>query len=442
MSHVFHRSAKSVPLTASHGFASTIFDKDGKAYLDACGGAAVSCIGHDDAAVVAAINAQAGKLAYAHTSFFTSDAAEELAAFLSASTSHQLTKTYFTCDGSEACETALKMAHSCHRERGDPKRAHIIARRQSYHGNTLGALSTGGNMWRRATYEALMLPSISHIDPCYFYRGAHDGESPEAYALRMAGQLEAEILRIGPENVSCFIAETVAGATLGCVAAEAGYFKAVRDICDRYGIFLILDEVMCGMGRTGTLHAFEQEGVVPDILVVAKGLGAGYIPLGAVVCREEIFDSFRGGSGVFVHGHTFVGHPVACAAALAVQKTIAEKQLVDASARQGRSLRDRLTESFQEHPHVGDIRGRGLFVGLELVEERSSKRPFDPDLQLYARIKQAAMARGLLIYPGGGTIDGRQGDHVLLAPHYIVTDIEIDLIVSTLARTLDDVIHC
>lgn len=440
MSHVFHRSAKSIPLTASHGSASTIFDKNGKAYLDACGGAAVSCIGHDDAAVVAAINAQAGKLAYAHTSFFTSDPAEELSAFLSASTGHQLPKTYFTCDGSEACETALKMAHSCHRERGEPERTHIIARRQSYHGNTLGALSTGGNMWRRATYEALMLPGISHIDPCYFYRGAQDGESPEAYALRMAGQLEAEILRIGPENVSCFIAETVVGATLGCVAAEAGYFKEVRGICDRYGIFLILDEVMCGMGRTGTLHAFEQDGIAPDILVIAKGLGAGYIPLGAVLCREEIFDSFRDGSGAFVHGHTFVGHPVACAAALAVQKTIAEKKLVDASARQGKSLRERLVERFQEHPHIGDIRGRGLFVGLELVEDRSTKKPFEPSRQLHAAIKQAAMSRGLLIYPGGGTIDGRQGDHILLAPHYIVTDDEIDLIVSTLARAVEDVI--
>lgn len=442
MSHVFHRSTRSVPLTASHGSGSVIFDKSGRAYLDACGGAAVSCIGHDDTDVMAAIAEQTGKLAYAHTSFFTSEAAEELATVLSASTFHQLPKVYFTCDGSEACETALKMAHGYHRERGEPQRTHIIARRQSYHGNTLGALSAGGNMWRRATYGALMLPSVSHIDPCYFYRGAKQGESPEAYGWRMAAQLEAEIVRIGPENVSCFMAETVVGATLGCVAAEVGYFKAIRDICDRHGVLLVLDEVMCGMGRTGTLHAFEQEGIVPDILVVAKGLGAGYVPLGAVLCRQQIFDSFRDGSGAFVHGHTFVGHPVACAAALAVQKTIAAKNLVQASARQGDKLRNLLVERFGQHPHIGDIRGRGLFVGLELVEDRATKKPFDAVLQRHAAIKQAAMEQGLLIYPGGGTIDGRQGDHILLAPHYIVTDSELESIAVLLSRAIDAVMPC
>lgn len=440
MSYVFHRSAKSTPLMASHAAASTIYDKKGNAYLDACGGAAVSCIGHGNAEVIEAIKEQAEKLAYAHTSFFTTSAAEELAEFLCASTDYQLTKTYFTCDGSEAVETALKMAHSCHRERGEPNRTHIIARRQSYHGNTLGALSSGGNMWRRATYGALMLPGTSHIDPCYLYRGARVDESPAEYGQRMAAQLEEEILRLGPQNVSCFIAETVVGATLGCVAAEAGYFKSIREICDRHGVILILDEVMCGMGRTGTLHAFTQEGIVPDILIIAKGLGAGYVPLGAVLCRQEIFDSFCNGTGAFVHGHTFVGHPVACAAALAVQKVVVKDALIEASARQGTLLRQQLEARLGQHPHVGDIRGRGLFVGLELVENRADKKAFEPRRQLNAAIKRRAMEHGLLIYPGGGTIDGQIGDHILIAPHYIITNDEVDFLVSTLAKAIDDVI--
>ncbi|CAH1689794.1 Adenosylmethionine-8-amino-7-oxononanoate aminotransferase [Hyphomicrobiales bacterium] len=440
MSNIFHRSAKSVPPMASHASGCTIVDQSGKRYLDACGGAAVSCIGHGDQDVVAAIREQAEKLAYAHTSFFTTDAAEELAAYLSTSTESRLPKVYFTSGGSEAAETALKMAHSYHRERGQPGRTHIIARRQSYHGNTVGALSTGGNMWRRTAYEALMLPGISHIDPCFYYRYAAPDESPEAYGRRMAVQLAEEIERIGADNVSCFIAETVVGATSGCVAAEEGYFKAIRAICDRHGVLLILDEVMCGMGRTGTLHAFEQEGIVPDILIIAKGLGAGYIPLGAVMCRDFVFEAFHKGSGAFIHGHTFVGHPVACAAALATQNVIREKNLVDASARQGRVLLERLAEVFRSHSHVGDIRGRGLFIGLELVEDRATNVPFAPDVQLNARVKRAAMDIGLLIYPGGGTIDGRLGDHILLAPHYILTEDEIETIVARLAVAMDEAI--
>jgi hypothetical protein len=379
---------------------------------------------------------QLDRLAYAHTSFFTSEPAEALAAKLAAGAPGDLRHVYFISGGSEAIETALKMARQYFVERGEPGRRHFIARRQSYHGNTLGALSVGGNPQRKALFAPILLDSHL-VDPCYAYRGRAEGESAEAYGERLARQLEAKISELGPETVIAFLAETVVGATLGAVPAVPGYFRRVREICDRHGILLILDEVMCGMGRTGTLHAVEAEGIAPDLIAIAKGLGGGYAPIGAVLLSERIYDAFAAGSGVFQHGHTYLGHALACAAALAVQEVIERNDLLANVRARGAQLAERLGQRFGNHHHVGDIRGRGLFFGVELVADRGSKTPFPPELRLHARIKAEAMKRGLMVYPSGGTVDGRAGDHVLLAPPFIVDAPTVDEIVERLGEAID-----
>src|SRR5918994_5737720 len=435
MSHVFYRQPKQGYPIAVRGEGIEIVDRDGKRYLDASGGAAVSCLGHDHPRVIAAIQAQVAKLAYAHTSFFTSEPAEALADHLIKRAPEGIDRVFYTSGGSEAVEAALKMARQYFVEIGQPARTRFIARRQSYHGNTLGALAVGGNAWRRRQFEPL-LTEVAHVSPCYAYRGREAGETEEAYGVRLAAELEATVLRLGPETVIGFVAEPVVGATMGAVPAVPGYFKAVRAVCDRYGMLLILDEVMCGMGRTGTLFACEQEGVRPDLVTVAKGLGAGYQPIGATLVARPVFEAIRDGSGFFQHGHTYMGHPLACAAALAVQQTIVEEQLLGRVRRQGARLRELLAARLGDHPNVGEIRGRGLFRGLEFVADRASKRPFAPERRLHARIKAEAMTRGLLCYPMGGTIDGRSGDHLLLAPPYIVSDGELEAIVERLAQAI------
>jgi adenosylmethionine-8-amino-7-oxononanoate aminotransferase len=381
------------------------------------------------------MHAQTDRLAYAHTSFFTTEVAEQLADQLvrtgPAGTSH----VYFVSGGSEAVEAALKMARQYFVEIGQPQREHFIARRQSYHGNTLGALAVSGNAWRRRQFAPLLIP-VTHVSPCYEYRGREAGETLEAYGQRLVAELAAAIDQLGAGNVIAFIAETVGGATQGAPTPVQGYLKGVRDLCTRHGILLILDEVMCGMGRTGTLHACEAEGVVPDLLVVAKGLGGGYQPIGAVLAQHRIVDAFAQGSGLFQHGHTYLGHPVACAAALAVQQVIDRDGLLAQVQRLGHGLRERLVAAFGAHPNVGDIRGRGLFQAIELVADRASKDTFDPARKLHARIKSEAMARGLMVYPMGGTIDGTRGDHVLLAPPFIATEDDLDQIVERLAAAV------
>jgi adenosylmethionine-8-amino-7-oxononanoate aminotransferase len=435
MSHVFSRQPTQDYPVAVAGDGITIVDREGRRYLDASGGAAVSCLGHSHPRVIAAIKAQLERLAYAHTSFFTSEPAEQLADHLIASAPAGIDRVYFVSGGSEAVEAALKMARQYFVEIGQPERRRFIARRQSYHGNTLGALAVGGNAWRRRQFEPL-LTEVAHVSPCYAYRGRAAGESEAAYGARLAAELEATVQELGPETVIGFVAEPVVGATMGAVPAVPGYFEAVRAVCDRHGMLLILDEVMCGMGRTGTLFACEQEGVGPDLVTVAKGLGAGYQPIGATLVARPVFEAIRDGSGFFQHGHTYMGHPLACAAALAVQQTIAEEQLLGRVRQQGARLRELLTARFGDDPNVGEIRGRGLFQGLEFVADRASKRPFAPEHRLHARIKAEAMARGLLCYPMGGTIDGRSGDHLLLAPPYIVSDGELEDIVERLAQAI------
>lgn len=436
--HVLHRTSINTPPRAVTGEGIYIFDHTGKSYLDACGGAAVSCLGHSDPEVRAAMHAQIDQIAYAHSGFFSSDAMEELADELVASAPAGIDKVYFVSGGSEATEAALKMARQYFLEIGQPERKFVIARRQSYHGNTLGALSVGGNMWRRQQFEPLLI-TATHIAPVYQYRDQRADETAEAYGLRVANELETAILELGADNVAAFVAEPVVGATAGALAPVPGYFKRVREICDQYGVLLILDEVMCGMGRTGTLHAIEQEGISGDLQTIAKGLGAGYQPIGAVLVSKKINDAIANGSGFFQHGHTYQGHATACAAALATQRAIKNRNLLANVVKQGENLVDGLQAKLGQHPYVGDIRGRGLFRGVELVANRETKDPFDPARKINAKIKKAAFARGLMAYPMGGTIDGVHGDHVLFAPAFIVTEDDIAKIVDLFAGALDDV---
>lgn len=436
MTHLLHRAIHAKLPVAVRGEGVRLFDAEGKAYIDASGGAAVSCLGHAHPDVLAALHAQLDRMAYAHTGFFTTEAAERLADRLVADAPDGLDRVYLVSGGSEAVEAALKMARQYFVEKGEPQRRHIIARRQSYHGNTLGALAAGGNEWRRAQFRPLLVET-HHIDPCFAYRLQESGESDADYAARAAGQLEAKILELGADQVIAFVAETVVGATAGAVPPVADYLKRVRAICDKYGVLLILDEVMCGMGRTGTLHACEQDDVVPDLMTIAKGLGGGYQPVGAVLLSSAIFQAFAEGSGFFQHGHTYMGHPMAAAAGLAVQEVIRRDGLLQNVVAMGDYLETCLVERLGNHHHVGDIRGRGLFRAIELVADRAAKSPFDPGLKLHGRIKKEAMARGLVVYPMGGTIDGQRGDHVLLAPPFILTREDVDQIVERLGDAVD-----
>ena len=436
-SRVLHRSLRETPPKAVGGEGVWLMAEDGRRILDASGGAAVSCLGHQHPRVLEAMSRQASKLAYAHTGFFSSEPAEALAEHLVGDEPGGLAYAYFVSGGSEAIEAGIKLARQYFIERGEPQRQRFIARRQSYHGNTLGALAAGGNAWRREPYAPLLSQAFSHVTPAFAYHEKRDDESEADFVVRLAAELEAEFQRLGPDTVAAFMAEPVVGATGGCVPAPEGYFRAVRDICNRHGALLILDEVMCGMGRTGTRHAWEQEGIAPDIQAIAKGLGGGYQPIGAMLASGQIIDTIRQGSGAFQHGHTYLAHPMACAAALGVQQVISEEGLLDNVKVLGVHLERRLTERFGNHRHVGDIRGRGLFQAIELVADRATRTPFDPALKLHQRIKTAAFEGGLACYPMGGTVDGRIGDHVLLAPPYIATSEDIDMIVDRLGHAVD-----
>ncbi|WP_319547061.1 aspartate aminotransferase family protein [Ruegeria conchae] len=438
MSHVFPRHTKSELLVAAGGEGCYLIDSTGRRYLD-CGDAAVSCLGHSNETVVKAVQQQVEQIAFAHTGFMTSEPAEALADLLIEHAPGDLDRVYFVSGGSEATEAAIKLARQYYLESGQPERRHVIARRQSYHGNTLGALSAGGNEWRRAQF-APMLIEMTHIAPCYEYAEKPEGESSYDYGQRVANELEAEILRLGPDTVMAFMAEPVVGATLGAVPAVEGYFKRIREICDQYGVLLILDEVMCGMGRTGHLFACDHDGVAPDILCIAKGLGAGYQPIGAMLCSARIYDAIQNGSGFFQHGHTYIGHPVATAAALAVVTELTQNDLPLRAALMGEKLQSALTTAFGQHPHVGDIRGRGLFRGIELVANRETKTPFDPALGVAGKIKKAAFAEGLICYPMSGTRDGQHGDHILLAPPFIIEGKQINELVAKLDRAISNVI--
>ncbi len=438
MSNIFPRHTKSKLPVAVAGDGAYLIDSQGRRYLD-CGDAAVSCLGHSNQSVIKTVQDQVEKIAFAHTGFMTSEPAEALAEMLIQNAPGNLDRVYFVSGGSEATEAAIKLARQYFLEIGQPDRRHVIARRQSYHGNTLGALSAGGNAWRRAQF-APMLIEMTHIAPCYEYAEKPDGESSFDYGQRVANELEDEILRLGPDSVMAFMAEPVVGATLGAVPAVDGYFRRIREICDKYGVLLILDEVMCGMGRTGHLFACDHDGVVPDILCIAKGLGAGYQPIGAMLCTDGIYSAIRDGTGFFQHGHTYVGHPVATAAALAVLQELTSRNLPARAGEMGQKLQRSLEDAFGQHPNVGDIRGRGLFRGIELVADQGSKRPFDPAKGLAGKIKQAAFAEGLICYPMAGTRDGRVGDHILLAPPFVIEDTQIEELTWKLGKAISTVL--
>ena len=437
MSHLVHRSLRADPPVAVLGEGIWLHGRDGHAVIDGSGGAAVACLGHAHPRVLAAMRAQMDRLCYAHTALYSCESAERLAEMMVGHAPGGLTHAYFCSSGSEGNEAAIKMARQYFLEIGQPRRVHVIARRQSYHGNTLGALSAGGNAMRRAPYAPLLSPAFSHVSPCYAYRDRQDGESDADMVARLAAELEAEFQRLGPDTVIAFMAETVVGATLGCVTALPGYFEAMRAVCDRHGALLILDEVMSGMGRCGTLHAWEEEGIAPDIQIVAKGLGGGYQPIGGILVAGKVIAGLESGSGAFMHGHTYQAHPLACAAAVAVQEAIHADGLLENVRAMGRRLEQGLTERLGNHRCVGDIRGRGLFWAVELVQDRATKAVFDPALKLNERVKREAFARGLACYPMGGTIDGRHGDHVILAPPYIVTGAEVDMIVERFGDAVD-----
>ncbi|MEP3198251.1 MAG: aspartate aminotransferase family protein [Lentilitoribacter sp.] len=439
MSHIFPRHTKANTPTVESGKGVYLYDTNGKQYFDGSGGAAVSCLGHGDQDVTNAIKAQLDEIAFAHTGFLTSKPAEELAEKLVELAPGNIDRVYLVSGGSEAVESALKLARQYCWEKGQTSKRYFIARKQSYHGNTLAALATGGNEWRRAPFSPLMIET-SHISPCFEYRGKQEGETTEQYGLRVANELETEIKRLGAENVIGFVAEPVVGATAGAVPPVKGYFKRIKEICDQYGILLILDEVMCGMGRTGSMFACEQDGISPDIITIAKGLGAGYQPIGAMLCTKDIYQTIETGSGFFQHGHTYVGHPTAAAASIAVINKLTKHNLVQRAHDMGEKLQSALIEKFGQHPHIGDIRGRGLFRGIEIVQDRETKQPFSPDKATNKKIKKAAFETGLICYPMGGTIDGVNGDHVLLAPPFIIEDNHIDEIVEKLHLAIQKVL--
>ena len=416
-----------------------LIDEDGKRYLDASGGAAVSCLGHSNRAALSAARAQLEKIAYAHTGFFHSRPAEELAETLARVSPAPLTRACLVSGGSEAVESALKLARQYFVEIGQEQRRFFIARRHSYHGNTLGALSAGFHAGRRKMFAPLLSPAFRHVSPCRFWRDGLPGETEVEYADRLGDELESAFAEPGGENVCAFVAETVSGATLGAVPPAEGYFRRAREICDRHGALLILDEVMCGMGRTGAWFAFEREGVAPDIACVAKGLGAGVQPIGAALCSEEIHNAIAGGSGAFVNSHTYMGHSTACAAAAAVMREIESRNLLARVRELEGKTESALQNALGARDYVANIRGRGLLWGVELGRGADGRQPFPPEWKLPSRIKSAAMARGLICYPGGGTADGVSGDHILLAPPFIAEDSHIDEMAEKLSAALDDV---
>ncbi|WP_375749413.1 aspartate aminotransferase family protein [Vibrio sp. HN007] len=437
MSNVFHRHCHSQLPTVVRGEGVYLYDSDGKRYLDGCGGAAVSNLGHNHTAVKQAVMAQMESVPFAHTGFFTSDSSEQLAKLLSDLAPEPLNHVYFVSGGSEAVESALKMARQYFVEIGQPKRNQFIARKQSYHGNTLGALAVGGNQWRRTQFEPL-LSDVHHVSPCYAYRDQKPTESEIEYSKRLAEELEETILSVGAESVMAYVAEPVVGATAGAVPATKHYFKYVREVCDKYGVLLILDEVMCGVGRTGTFYAFEQEEIVPDLVTVAKGLGAGYQPVGAVLASSKVYDAIAEGSGFFQHGHTFMAHPMACAAALATVKTIVSDGLLERVKVQGEKLKSLLVKELSPLPYIGDIRGKGMFLGVELVSDKATRQPLASTTPAHKQIKAKAMELGLMCYPMSGTIDGKSGHHILLAPPFIISDNEVEELVCKLTTAIKE----
>ncbi|KAH0542513.1 hypothetical protein FGG08_003109 [Glutinoglossum americanum] len=407
---------------------------DGQQILDASCGAAVSSIGHGNARVKAAIAAQLDQVSYCHPGFFKTSIAERLADFLVKSTHGQMSRALLTGSGSEAVEAALKLARQYFLELSPPQptRSRFISRKSSWHGCTIAALSMGDFKVRKDLFAPLLPGNVSRVSACNIYRDLREGEKIKDYVARLAGELEDEFQRLGPKTVCAFVAEPVAGSALGCATAVTGYFRAMKEVCDRHGALLIFDEIMCGMGRIGTLHAWEQEGVVPDISAIGKSLGCGYGTVSALLINERVVSALRQGRGYFAHGQTYQTHPLACAAALEVQHIIQEEGLVENVRLMGIYLEYQLRRRLSDHPNVGDIRGRGLFWGIELVANKMSKEPLDPALKVASKIHLRGLQRGydVAVFPATGCADGWIGDQILLAPPFIVREADVDEIVD------------
>jgi len=434
--HVFYRNLGKFYPTVSHGEGMYLFDTDGNRYIDGSGGAAVVSIGHGVGEITQAMIRQAEKVSFSHGSQFTSEAAVAFADRIVSLAPEGLNKVYFLSGGSEAIETAVKMARQYQVDRGKPEKYKVISRWTSYHGNTLGALALSGHTGRRRNYIPL-IQHTPHIVPAYCYRCPFD-LNPETCSLECAEDLERTILYEGPHSVSAFLAEPIVGATAGALVPRDGYFQRIREICDRYDVLLIVDEVMTGIGRTGKNFGIDHWETIPDLIVAAKGLASGYSPLYCVIAKEEIHSTIKEASGAFVHGHTYSQNPLSCAIGLAVLSYIEENGLIARCAHMGRYLVDRL-QTLRKRRIVGDVRGRGLFAGVEYVRDKESKETFDPGVKANALIANTAFHKGLIIYPGGGGADGIRGDHSLLAPPFIITEDQIDELVRILDEAIEEV---
>ncbi|AEO55154.1 hypothetical protein MYCTH_2055700 [Thermothelomyces thermophilus ATCC 42464] len=441
-SAVLHRDLSYDFLSLSQGEGNYLVLEDGRRIFDASGGASVGCLGWGNERVARAVMKQLMAIPYCSTVFYTTRAQEELCRFLVESTHGHMGRAYIVNSGSEAMEAAVKLARQYFLELSPSQnnRTRFISRRQSYHGITLGALAVGGHQYRRAKFEPILMKNVSKVSPCNPYRGKNPGETDQEYVDRLAKELDDEFQAVGPETVCAFIAEPVVGAALGCVPSVPGYFKAVQAVCRKYGALLILDEVMCGMGRTGTLHAWEQEGVAPDIQTFGKALGGGYQPVAGVLASREVVGVLERGSSVFVHGHTYQGHPAGCAGALEVQRIIREENLLENVRKMGELLSGRLQERLGAHPNVGNIRGRGLFWGIEFVADKATMEPFPVENHVAAAICERGLTKeySISVYPGTGSADGIRGDHIIVSPAYNVHKDEIEWIVDTLGRLVDD----
>jgi adenosylmethionine-8-amino-7-oxononanoate aminotransferase len=437
-SALFPRNFKKSLPTAVRGEGSWIISSDGQRYLDASGQAAVVSIGHGVQEVAQAMAAQASQIAFAHTTQFHSVPAEKLAARLLALAPPNFAngRVYFTSGGSEATETAIKIARQFHLESGAPEKFRVVSRRQSYHGSTLGAMAVSGNVARRAPYRPL-LPEWGHIAPCFCYRCPFDKTFP-ACNVACADDLESFLAANYATTVSAFLFEPVVGATLGAAAPPDGYIQRIAEICRERGILLIADEIMSGMGRTGKPFAVQHSGADPDLILVGKGVASGYAPLGAVLISERVAEAFAKGSGAFQHGFTYQAHPVSTAAGNAVLDVLEKQNLFARDEPAATQLRNSLAP-FEAHPNAGEIRGLGLLLGLEFVKNKFTREPFPKEQNIAEKIRQAMLQKNVLTYPTQGCVDGLRGDHILLAPPFILTVEESQLIAGALQFALAQV---
>jgi adenosylmethionine-8-amino-7-oxononanoate aminotransferase len=432
MSSIIYKTLTSTPISVVGGEGVWLHGANGERILDACGGVAVSTLGHRHPRMRAVMAKEAERVAWAHAGSFTCDAAEELGEFLT-KRSGGLTKCQFLSGGSEAMELAMKIAYQYHWERGEPERQLFVARRQSYHGSTLGTLAISGNRDRRSIFEP-MLMHAEFVSPCYGYRGKRDGEGDAAYVERLAAELDRKLEELGPRRVAAFVAEPVVGSTNGAVPALPGYFRAMHAVCRRHGVLLMIDDVMSGMGRTGHLFSYHEDDVVPEIAVIGKGLAAGYQPISATLVAPHVYAALEQGSGVLRNGQTHVNHPYGCAVALEAQRIIEEDNLLAAVQARGQQLRASLESRLAGCEYFGEVRGRGTFLGVEFVADRGTKAPLCGGGALVTELKRRALAQGLLIYPGTGTVDGVVGNHVLFAPAFVATAEDIDAITGRFAE--------